>query len=518
MLEEFKQLSPSEFFYRNKEIAGFSNPSRSLYTSIRELFENSMDACELNKILPEIIIFLRRIRKSERGEIYKLYIQDNGSGIPKKHILNALGTILYSSKYVIRQSRGTFGLGGTLALLYGQITTGKPVKVVSSTGNSQIHQYTFKIDIKTNNPIVYSYKAIRNNRGWRGTIIEFYLEGNYSIASRYIINYLKLTATITPYADIIFVDPNGVLYYFPRTISKMPRPPKKVKPHPHGIDLEFLKYLINTFPKTLTIKEFLTRAFHRVGENTAVKFLQYAKIKPTIKLGAINDDILDKLYNSLRSYNKFISPSADVLSPIGEDILIEGIYKEFKPEYVDVTSRNPSSYRGHPFIVEAGMAYGGGIPGQAGDILLFRYANKIPLLFDEGSDVSYKVLDKLKQGSYKIQSDKPIAIFIHIASTKIPFKSVGKEAIADVPEIEREIELALKTLFRRFLKYRRRVIKKKEAEKRLKVYYQYIRLISEFSSKLADREAADINKLLERVKTRYNVKERISQTISKQRS
>ena len=509
MLEEYKQLSPSEFFYRNKEIAGFSNPSRSLYTSIRELFENSMDACELNGILPEIIIFLRRIRKSEKGEVYKLYIQDNGSGIPKKHILNALGTVLYSSKYVIRQSRGTFGLGGTLALLYGQITTGKPVKVISSTGNSQIHQYTFKIDIRTNNPVVYSYKAIRNNKKWRGTIIEFYLEGNYSIASRYIVSYLKLTAAITPYADILFVDPNGTLYYFPRTVNRMPKPPKIIKPHPHGIDLEFLKYLISTFPKTMTIKEFLTKAFHRVGETTALKFLQYAKIKPTIRLGAITEDILDKLYNALRTYDKFISPSADVLSPIGEDILIEGIKKEFKPEYVDVVSRTPSSYRGHPFIIEAGIAYGGELPGQAGDILLFRYANKIPLLFDEGSDVSYKVLDRLRQGSYRIQSDKPIAVFIHIASTKIPFKSVGKEAIADVPEIEKEIELALKILFRRFLKYRRKIIKKKEVEKRLKIYERYIHLISRFSGKLADREPADVEKLLEKVKMRYGVKEKI---------
>ncbi len=512
MLEEYKRLSPSEFFYRNKEIAGFSNPSRSLYTSIRELFENSMDACELNGILPEIIIFLRRVRKSEKGEIYKLYIQDNGSGIPKKHILNALGTVLYSSKYVIRQSRGTFGLGGTLALLYGQITTGKPVKVISSTGNSQIHQYTFKIDIRTNNPVVYSYKAIRNNKKWRGTIIEFYLEGNYTIASRYIVNYLKLTAAITPYADILFVDPNGTLYYFPRTVKRMPRPPKVIKPHPHGIDLEFLKYLISMFPKTMTIKEFLTKAFHRVGETTALRFLQYAKIKPTLRLGAISEDILDRLYNALRTYDKFISPSADVLSPIGEDILMEGIKKEFKPEYVDVVSRNPSSYRGHPFIIEAGIAYGGELPGQAGDILLFRYANKIPLLFDEGSDVSYKVLERLRQGSYRIQSDKPIAVFIHIASTKIPFKSVGKEAIADVPEIEKEIELALKILFRRFLKYRRKIIKKKEVEKRLKIYERYIHLISKFSGKLADREPADVEKLLEKVKRRYGVKEKIEST------
>ena len=513
MLEEYKRLSPSEFFYRNRELAGFSNPSRSLYTSIRELFENSMDACELSGINPEIVIFLRRIKKGEKGEVYKLYIQDNGSGIPKKHILNALGSVLYSSKYVIRQSRGTFGLGGTMALLYGQITTGKPVKVVSSTGNSQIHQYVFKIDIRTNNPIIYGYKTIRNSRRWRGTIIEFYLEGNYSIASRYIINYLKLTAAITPYADILFIDPNGNLFYFPRTTDKMPRPPKVIKPHPHGIDLEFLKHLISLYPKSMTLKEFLTKAFHRVGMSTASRFLTFAKLKGNIRLGDLTEELIEKLYNALRTYDKFISPNSDVLSPITEELFKEGIIKEFKPEYVDVISRPPSSYSGHPFIVEAGLAYGGDIPGQAGDVILFRYANKIPLLFDEGSDVSYKVLERLRQGSYRIQSDKPIAIFVHIASTKVPFKSVGKEAVADVPEVEKEIELALKHLFRRFIKYRRRIIRKREMAKRVKIYEKYIHLINKFSSELAEREPADLTRLLEKVRERYGVKREVEEAL-----
>ncbi len=507
-MEEYKELSPSEFFYRNKEIAGFSNPARSLYTAIRELFENSMDACELNEILPEIVISLRKVGERQKTEIYRLYIQDNGSGIPKKHILNALGKMLFSSKYVIRQSRGTFGLGGTMSLLYGQITTGKPVKVVSSTGNSQIHQYVFKIDVRSNQPKIYSEKSYRNYRKWRGTIIEFYLEGNYPKAMRYIINYFKLTAAITPHADILFLDPYGTMYYFPRTINKTPQPPKKIKPHPHGIDLELLKTLIERSPSHMTVKEFLVKSFHRVGSSTAVKFLKYAKIRPDTKLGDLDDTLIDRLYTALTSYDGFIAPNSDILSPIGEDVLREGITKEFRPEYIDTVTRPPSSYRGHPFIVEAALAYGGEIPGQAGDITLFRYANKIPLLYDEGSDVSYIVLERLKQ-SYRISSDKPLAIFIHIASTKVPFKSVGKEAIADAPEIEREIELAMRTLLRNFIKYRRRVVRKREAVRRLKIYEKYLGLIARFAKQLAGREEVDITPLLRKIRSRYKVEESV---------
>ncbi|HEW94163.1 MAG TPA: DNA topoisomerase VI subunit B [Thermoprotei archaeon] len=506
MVESYQELSPSEFFYRNKQLAGFTNPARSLYTAFRELFENSMDACELMGVLPQIIIILREIKRLSgvRG-IYKLYIQDNGSGIPERHILNALGKIFYSSKYVIRQSRGTFGLGGTLALLYGQITTGRPIKVVSSIGGRYIYQYIFSIDINKNEPIIHSKKRVLNKLGWRGTIIEFYLEGNYIGASRYIINYLKYTAAISPYAEILYVDPFGTLYYFPRTITMLPPIPKETKPHPHGIDLEMLKILIKSSPPEWTIREFLVNTFHRVGYNTADKFFRFARIYPATRLSELNDDLIKRLYNKFREFGGFRSPSGDVLSPIGEKIFREGIIKEFHPEYVDVVSRPPSSYSGYPFRIEAALAYGGDIPGEPGGITLFRYANKIPLLFDEGSDVSSKVLNNINLSSYKRLSDKPIGLFIHIVSTKVPFKSVGKEAIADIPEIEHEVELAIRFLLRRFTKYSRSVVRRIEARKRFKVFEKYLKLIGFFSGKLAGVDEVDVTPLIDKVRERYKV-------------
>lgn len=508
MSEVFREASPSEFFYRNRQLAGFSNPARALYTAIRELFENSLDACELHRIKPQILISLRKIEEvSKTICIYKLYIQDNGSGIPKEYVLDALGRVFFSSKYILRQSRGTFGLGGTMAILYAQATSGRPVKVTTSTGGRTVVSYTFKIDIKKNRPKIIRHRNYRNKDKWRGTILELYLEGDYSRASRYIISYFKETAAITPYAEITFIDPEGNLYFFKRTYNKMPKPPKETLPHPHGIDIETLKYLINTSEESLSITEFLSTKFHRVGTTTAKRFLKYAKIKHNLKLGELTDADIEKLYKALQNYDKFISPSADVLSPIGEDIFRKGIEKEFNPEYIDVVTRPPSSYQGHPFIVEAALAYGGDIPGPGGEMVLFRYANKIPLLYDEGSDVSTKVLNNINIGSYKRPGDKPTALFIHIASTKIPFKTVGKEAIADIPEIEREIELAIRYLLRRFSKYTRKIIRRIHAVKRLKIFEQHLRLMSEFSSQLAKKEKPDITPLIIKLKERYGIKE-----------
>jgi DNA topoisomerase-6 subunit B len=420
--------------------------------------------------------------------------------------LDALGRVFFSSKYILRQSRGTFGLGGTMAILYAQATSGKPVKVITSTGDSQIVSYVFQIDIDRNRPNVIRQKTIRNRDGWRGTILELYLEGNYSHASRYIISYFKHTAAITPHAEITFIDPDGVLFHFKRIINTVPRPPKVTKPHPHGIDLETLKKMLNSSPKTDTIKEFLVNNFHRLGKQIARKFLRSARIKESIRIGEIDNTIIEKLYRALKTYEGFISPSADVLSPITERILMEGIKKEYNPDYIDVVTRPPSSYQGYPFIIEAALVYGGSLPGNPGEILLYRYANKIPLLFDEGSDVSYKVLNNINMNNYKRPTDKPTAIFIHLASTKIPFKTVGKEAIADIPEIEKEIELAIRYLLRRFTRYTRKIERKKYAEKRLKIFEKYLTLIGEYSSKIVEAEKPDVSKLIIKLEDRYKVK------------
>ncbi len=507
MKETYKEASPSEFFYRNRQLAGFSNPSRALYTAIRELFENSLDACELHRVKPDIFISLRHIEQtSSNTSIYKLFIQDNGSGIPKNYVLNALGKIFFSSKYILRQSRGTFGLGGTMAILYAQATSGKPIKVTTSTGDKDIVSYVFHIDIDKNEPIVISRKIQPNKFKWHGMILELYIEGNYSKASRYIISYFKQTAAITPYAEITFIDPDGALFHFERTVNILPTPPKETLPHPHGIDLETLKRMINRAPEETTLIEFLMGNFHRVGKSIAKKFLKYAKLKENIRVGNIDNTIIDKLYKALKTYEGFISPSSNVLSPIGENILYEGIVKEFNPEYIDIVTRPPSSYRGHPFIIEAALIYGGDIPGTQGDIVLYRYANKIPLLFDEGSDVTSKVLNNINMYNYKRPGDKPTALFIHIASTKIPFKTVGKEAIADIPEIEKEIELAVRYLFRRFTTYTRRIERKRHAERRLKIFMKYLNLIGEFSSRLVDKEKPNVNILLEKLEKRYRIK------------
>ena len=213
----FEEISASDFFYRNRDIAGFTNPSRAVFAAIRELVENSLDATEIEKIPPDIYVRLSfEGEATKETQIYKLRVEDNGSGIQPRFIPSAFGQVLFGSKYKLKQTRGTFGLGGKMAVLYGQITTHQPAFVTSCTGQAKIYSFKLMIDIQRNRPIILDRKIQINNDNWRGTIVEFALEGDYLRAMPKILDYFKQTAMVNPYANLTFVDPKGRLYKFTR--------------------------------------------------------------------------------------------------------------------------------------------------------------------------------------------------------------------------------------------------------------------------------------------------------------
>ncbi|MCW3981673.1 MAG: DNA topoisomerase VI subunit B [Candidatus Bathyarchaeota archaeon] len=496
--QTFEEISPADFFYRNREIAGFTNPSRAIFAAIRELVENSLDASEQLGEPPDIYVRLTQGEDINESAMYVLRVEDNGSGITSRHIPSAFGQVLFGSKYKLKQSRGTFGLGGTMAVLYGQITTHKPAYIVSSTGSTKVYIYGIMIDIRRNKPIILERKVLFNKEQWHGTIVEFYLEGDYLRAMPKIIEYLKQTALVNPFANITFVDPKGRLYKFTRVTVKMPPPPKETLPHPYGVDVETVKRLVQVTPHR-RIVDFLQAHFHRVSERIAQRFLEYAGVPATRHPRKLDPEEIVKLVQMMKRFEEFRPPSASCLSPLGEEMMKVGILKELRPDFVAVCQRKPSTYAGHPFIVETAIAYGGDIP-RKGDFMLYRFANRIPLLYDEASDVSFRVIKMMNWRRYKISQDMPIAALVHICSTKIPYKTVGKEFIADRPEVKREVLNGMREAARklqRFLSKREHVEREK---RRLSVFSKYLPKIARFSTELADKEKPpDIQALLNSV-------------------
>ncbi len=510
MAETFEEISPADFFYRNRDIAGFTNPVRAIFSSVRELVENALDASDLaekkeregkeERLPPDI--YIRLSYEGESGPeaaIYKLRVEDNGSGVPARHIPSAFGQVLFGSKFKLKQARGTFGLGGKMAILYGQITTHKPAYVVSSTGTSNIYAYKIMIDVQRNRPVILDRKIQVNNEHWRGTVIEFCLEGDYFRAMPKILEYLKQTALVTPYANIVFIDPKGRLYKFTRITTKIPLPPKETKPHPHGVDVEIIQRLLR-ITDCRNMFDFMKKHFHRVGDKVAHRFLESTGIDETMDPRKLKPPEIVRLMQTMKNFDGFLPPDASCLSPLSEELLRAGILKELNPEFIAVCQRKPSTYSGHPFIVETAIAYGGNVPTK-GDIVLYRFANRIPLLYDEASDVSWRSIKAINWRRYKVTPDMPIAILVHICSTKVPYKTVGKEFIADRPEVKSEVLNGIREVARQLQHFLTRREYEEKETKRLITFSKYLPKIAQFSTELAEKERPpDIEKLLRSVK------------------
>jgi DNA topoisomerase-6 subunit B len=492
----FSEISPSEFFYRNRDLAGFTNPARALYMAVRELVENSLDAAELQGTLPDVFV---RIFGDDHGDgaepiSYNLTVSDNGPGVDSHHVPRAFGKVFYGSKYVLRQSRGMFGMGGTMAILYGQITTNRPVRIATSTDGKNRHIFEMLIDISENKPIILK-KETEDAGGKTGTRVDVRLEGDFARAAQKIGDYFKQTALVASYANLTLVDPEGRLTTYERATEAMPVTPKETLPHPHGIDVEAFKRLIK-LTEEKTMISFMTTHFHRVGERTAAKFLAFAGIDPKSKPEKLNNEQVVKTVDALQRFPEFLPPDASCLSPVGEQILQTGIVKELQPEFSTFVQRPPSSYSGFPFMIEVGLAYGGKVlePG----LKLIRYANRIPLLYDESSDVSFKVLnEEIDWRRYHVPDDAPLTMITHICSTRVPYKTVGKEYIADRPEIEKELRNAIREALRRLSLFLSKKGSMEAVQRKMNIYGKYLPLIAKFSMEMAGKKKLpDYKKLM----------------------
>ena len=244
-----------------------------------------------------------------------------------------------------------------------------------------------------------------------------------------------------------------------------------------------------------TLSTFLSKRFQRVGRTTAEKFSKFAGFKPEKRLGTMTNQELVKLSDALQKYTDFLAPDPSCLAPLGEKPLEKGVNEFFSPDFSTVLQRSASAYSGFPFVVEMAIAYGGEISSRGTKV--YRYANRIPLLYDEGSDVVLKVVNEMDLKRYKVGNDPPLVIISHICSTRIPYKTVGKENVADRQEIEREIRLALQFLLRKLASYMQKRGRADAEKKRANLYSKYLPLIAQFCTELAGKkEMPDIKNML----------------------
>ena len=383
-----RDISVSEFFAKNRHLLGFDSPRKALLTSVKEAVDNSLDACEEAGILPEIWVHIEQVGDS--GSRYRMGVQDNGPGIVSKQIPLIFGKLLYGSKFHrLRMSRGQQGIGISAAGMYGVLTTGKPVKIISKIDAKHAAHYSeLRIDTKTNQPEILNGRGegvdipagkggaelmkkhsiewvAENDQGEpieHGTRVTIEMEAKFQRGRGSVEEYLEQTAISNPHARLHFQGPDGPDRILERSSDDLPPEPKEIKPHPYGVELGRLVTMLQEQPK-LTLAQFLTQSFSRVSHGTAKKICDAAKLSTRVTTGKLGRGEADALYKTIQE-TKIPPPATDCVVPIGEQRLLAGLRQVVPGEFFTAATRPPSVYRGNPFVIEAALAYGGGVAAQ----------------------------------------------------------------------------------------------------------------------------------------------------------
>lgn len=495
-----RDISIAEFFAKNRHLLGFDNKRKALLTTVKEAVDNSLDACEEAGILPEVHIEMIDMQNDR----FRVIIEDNGPGIVKEQIPKIFAKLLYGSKFFkLSQSRGQQGIGISAAVMYAQLTTGRPAKIKSKIGPTEkAHYYELQIDTQHNKPEIIKediFDWAKNS----GTRIELDIEASYQSGDQSVDEYLKQTAIVNPHVTIIYTNPKAQQIIFSRATEEMPKKTEEIKPHPYGIELGvLLNMLKNTEYRTL--QAFLTNEFSRVGAGTAKEICENSALLTNIKPTEMSREQAESLIKGF-SKTKIIAPSTDCISPIGEELLEKGLRKEINAEFYTAVTRPPAVYRGNPFIIEVGIAYGGNQPGDKSANVI-RFANRVPLLYQQGACAVNKSIVQTTWRSYGLNQSQgalpigPCTILVHIASVWVPFTSESKEAIAHYPEIIKEVKLALQECGRKLGQY---VNKKKRVGDELKkrgYIEKYIPYVGEALKDILSLKETDRQRLQEYLK------------------
>ncbi len=482
MASRQREISVAEFFTKNRHLLGFDSPLKALLTAVKEAVDNSLDACEEAGLLPEILVEL-----SPTGENrFRMVVEDNGPGIVPEQIGKVFGKLLYGSKFhKLSQSRGQQGIGISAAGMYGQLTTGKPVRVVSRPGKrAKAHEYILTLDTARNKEEIHSKTETEWDKP-HGTRVEIELEARYQKGLRSVDMYLKQTAIANPHLTLTYVDPGGERVIYERSTKELPPETVEIKPHPHGVELGRLIAMLKE-TRARSLSGFLQEEFVRVGPKVAKDIIRAAKLSEKSYPTRIAREEAAALHAAIQA-TRISAPPTTCISPIGEELVLSGLKKEIEADFYCAVTRPPAVYRGNPFQIEVGIAYGK--PGGVGlelttegriekrkapqpteelvgamdePIRVLRFANRVPLLHQQAACSITKAVIQTNWKSYGLQQPRgalpigPAAVLVHIASVWVPFTSESKEAIAGYEEILHELRRGLQECGRKLGSYVRK--------------------------------------------------------------
>ena len=509
MAKNQKQVAISEFFEKNKHFLGFDSLTRSLITAVKEAVDNSLDACEEARILPEIRVQITKI--DDKKNIVELKSEDNGPGIPQRSIEKVFGQLLFGSRFhAIRQSRGQQGIGITGVVMYSQLTTGRKTHVRSKIATEASAAIVdIGLDTRKN-------KATKSNESreiWErpdGSFKEHGLEVTTRMKAKYqkgrqsVYQYLRMTSIVNPHADITFIDPEGQTHHWPRVTERLPTKVESIKPHPHGIHLGTLQRMCTeSTDSRMTV--FLRNNFSGMSTRAAKELLEVAEINEKAKPKSLKPDqyrALLEAFQGERTLNnkpvKLLNPPTNCLSPIEELLIKKGLSKTIDSRFVTTMTRAPTVTQGNPYQVEVGLIFGEGMLADK-PVEVLRFANRVPLMYQQGGCLLTKAIESVDWRQYGLDQaggrgvpKGPAAILVHLASTNVQFTSEAKEALADNNEVLEETRKALLEMGRGLRKHLEKKKKMAKTQEKFELVNDIIPAIAEKSAQILGRPVPEL--------------------------
>ncbi len=505
-----REISVSEFFERNRQILGFDNAQRAVLTTVKEATDNSVDSAEEAGILPEVLVEISK----ETDDRLRVAVTDNGPGILRKEIPNVFARLLYGSRFHSnRQARGQQGIGISAAVMYANLTTARPAHIVSKVEEEEAaHVLDLFLDTQKNQPRIAAEDLLLWDRP-HGTRVELVLRARYVRGRQSPLEYLKGTAIVNPHARITLVEPDGTRVTFERASTELPPPAKETLPHPYGLELGELGYLLKGTRKP-TLREFLTKDLQGVSVRAANEVLAKIGRTGSETPGKCLGDTQESLLRALHEVS-LVSPSSECLSPIGGVLIKRGLRNvlgDLRPEFfAPPVSRPPKVRGGFPFMVEVGLVYGGALPVDQ-PIQILRFANRVPLLFQQGACAITNAVSNLDWRRYGLDQKGgsgvpigPALVLVHVASVKVPFTSEAKEAIAEDPEIDKELTLALQAAARHLKTHLSRRSRREFASEKFAIIQKILPKLAEKTSHLVEKPVPDLTPVITRIMDVVNV-------------
>ena len=509
MAKNQKQIAISEFFEKNKHFLGFDSLQRSIITAVKEAVDNSLDACEEARILPDIKVKITKV--DSKKDIIELQTEDNGPGIPQKSIEKVFGQLLFGSRFhAIRQSRGQQGIGITGVVMYSQLTTGKPTHVLSKVENDPTAvSVSIGLDTRKN-------KAVKSDQTriiWEnddltlkkhGLRVTTRMKGKYQRGRQSVYQYLRMTSIVNPHAEITFTDPDGETYHWPRVTERLPSKVDAIKPHPHGIELGQLQRMCReSTDSRLTV--FLRQNFSGVSMRAAKELCEASELEVSTKPKSMKPDDVRALLEAFQGERKIkgkpiklLSPPTNCLSPIEEMLIKKGLSKTIDSKFVSTMTRAPTVSHGNPFQVEVGLIFGEDMAADK-HVEVLRFANRVPLMYQQGGCLLTKAIESVDWRQYGLDQaggkgvpKGPAAILVHLASTNVQFTSEAKEALSDNEFVFEETRKAMLEMGRGLRKHLEKKKKMAKTREKFELINDILPAIAEKSATILERPVPDL--------------------------